>query len=131
MIRPVAEGDLEAAERWALFSPIVDGPLQGIVAVEDGEVVGYLTFLRRERHEVELHVMEVRPDKRGEGIGTRLVATAAEGAVSIVAICTCEHGPRFFTALGFRPIGDFADMGLDLDRPLCGVGDLEAQRGHR
>jgi N-acetylglutamate synthase-like GNAT family acetyltransferase len=48
--------------------------LDGYVAVQDGEVVGFVGLKRYGAHSIEINVIGVRPAHRGGGIGTALLA---------------------------------------------------------
>ncbi|RZS90109.1 L-amino acid N-acyltransferase YncA [Motilibacter rhizosphaerae] len=77
------EDDLSAA----LFAP--HPAVFAHVADDDGEVVGFALWFRSfstwlGRHGLYLEDLYVRPDRRGDGVGTRLLRTLA-------ALCV-EHG---------------------------------------
>lgn len=66
-----------------------------LVAVDDGRIVGSL-LLRGS----EIEAVAVRPGRRGQGVGTALIAAAAGRRPSLSAGFDPELRP-FYTALGF------------------------------
>jgi ribosomal protein S18 acetylase RimI-like enzyme len=67
----------------------------GLVAVADGEVVGFLTFVRRFDEAAEITWMAVQADRRREGIGHALVERLSER----LAVAGC----RFLLVLTVSP----------------------------
>jgi len=49
-----------------------------LVAMDDGQAVGFLTIVRHSPHAAELHVMAVRPELHRKGTGRTLVRVAEE-----------------------------------------------------
>ncbi len=91
---------------------------EGLVAVEDGEVVGFLTLRRHSSKSAEITWMAVLSARRGQGIGRRLVDRAAsdlarEGVELLCALTLAESEPEereadnyadtraFYRAIGF------------------------------
>jgi L-amino acid N-acyltransferase YncA len=126
-IRPLERGDREALERFigrvpesdrTFFKEDVDaaawahpGPAR-VVAVADGEVVGYVAVVPL--HGWSDHVGEVRvivdPGRRGRGIGRALARRAVLEAVELdlrkmVVEVVADQAPTIamFRALGFDP----------------------------
>lgn len=105
-IRGARESDRERVEAMLeaedLASTFV--PEEFCVAEADGDVVGCARLAPLPTGGFELASVAVRPDRRGEGIGTRLVERAlacADGAVE--ALCL---QPGFFAGLGFEPLDE-------------------------
>ncbi|NHN46090.1 GNAT family N-acetyltransferase [Halostella sp. JP-L12] len=71
-----------------------------LVAVADGNVVGALVLDRRENG-AHVEAVAVRRARRGQGIGTALVESAAERAEHLTAVF--DPGVRpFYESLGFE-----------------------------
>jgi ribosomal protein S18 acetylase RimI-like enzyme len=96
----------EVIEAWAR-----PGPARAL-AVEDGEVVGYVAVVPL--HGWSSHVGEVRvivdPDHRGRGIGRALARHAVTGAIEldlrklvVEVVADQEATVAMFRALGFDP----------------------------
>ena len=93
----------------AVLSAAVDhGDVEFLVAVDDGEVVGFASAERTWADEVELHTLYVHPDRWGEGIGSTLleaVETWARGLdvdrVACGVFADNAVGVGFFEAAGF------------------------------
>jgi ribosomal protein S18 acetylase RimI-like enzyme len=96
----------EVIEAWAR-----PGPARAL-AVEDGEVVGYVAVVPL--HGWSSHVGEVRvivdPDRRGRGIGRALARHAVTGAIEldlrkmvVEVVADQEATVAMFRALGFDP----------------------------
>ena len=130
-IRQLEPGDREALERFlrrvpegdrTFFKEDVDDPavvdawvLPGtarVLAVEDGEVLGYLALVPL--HGWSRHVGEVRvivdPDRRGRGVGRALARRAVVEAIELqltklVVEVVSDHEPTIamFRSLGFEP----------------------------
>jgi GNAT superfamily N-acetyltransferase len=80
-----------------------------LIAEGDGRIVGGALAFRRESPPasgVTLRLMGVRPDRRGAGLGTRLLTRIEEAAVDIgaAAISLGPSGPEraFYERLGHR-----------------------------
>lgn len=91
MIRPLAPSDADACDAVILTLPYhfgdEDGRAEcaravrtqdGLVALEEGEVVGFLTLARHDPRSAEITWMAVRADRRGHGIGGRLIERAVD-----------------------------------------------------
>ncbi|MFB6185191.1 MAG: N-acetyltransferase family protein [Haloarculaceae archaeon] len=89
---------------------------RALVAVEDGDVLGFVTFDVETGHyeqDVERGIVEhlfVVPDRREEGIGTRLLSAAetalADRGVDVVALDAMadnEAARRFYRRHGYEP----------------------------
>lgn len=85
-IRPIAEVDIPACvnilralpDWFGIESAIVDygqdlQTLDGLVAIENESIVGFSGHKRYGDASVEINVIGVHPDFRGQGIGTRLL----------------------------------------------------------
>nr|WP_274388379.1 GNAT family N-acetyltransferase [Salsipaludibacter albus] len=108
----VALPDLGGATRRLLAKDLAgEVPRHAVVAVDDGEVVGF-AMETRQPDEVHLLDIVVRPDHRRHGIGRRLVtALAALGAADGATAMTLEArvsnpgGPPMYRHLGFTDSG--------------------------
>jgi GNAT superfamily N-acetyltransferase len=92
---------------------------QGLVAVEGGDVVGFLTWTQQGAATVEITWMAVRSDRRRRGYGGTLIdelsrRVRAEGATSIL-VKTLSGRRRdegyaqtrsFYVAQGFDPVSE-------------------------
>jgi ribosomal protein S18 acetylase RimI-like enzyme len=93
----------------------------GLVAVEDDEIVGFLTLARHDPASAEITWMAVRADQRRQGIGRRLVERAiadlAADGVELLSVLTLAESVEeerdsdnyaetraFYRALGFIPL---------------------------
>jgi RimJ/RimL family protein N-acetyltransferase len=84
------------------------------VATEDGVPVGYVGFGEDPRHGPMVLHLYLAPERRGQGIGTRLPAeAAAELGTRLSLFCFARNAAarRFYEARGFRPVatGDGTD----------------------
>ena len=111
LIRPLASADADACDRIIVSLPYHFGHEQGrrdcadavrrdagLVAVEDGEVVGFLTYVPRFDEAAEITWMAVRNDRRRRGIGHALIADLTErllgsGARILVALTVSPSDP--------------------------------------
>jgi GNAT superfamily N-acetyltransferase len=114
---------------------------RGIVALRDGEVVGFLTWEPRYDEAIEITWMAVRRDARGQGIGRRLVETLSterrtEGARLLLVLTVSpndeEPDPRdggyeatraFYRSAGFAMVRDLpgewdGDLAVLFVRPV-------------
>jgi GNAT superfamily N-acetyltransferase len=92
----------------------------GLVCVEDGEIVGFLTYARLYPQTVEITWMAVRSDVRRRGIGAALLdeltpVLSEDGATMLVVKTLSDRedpGPAyaetrsFYLAQGFAPIAE-------------------------
>ena len=138
MIRPLAPTDAEACDAVILTLPYHFGheggraecahavrTQGGLVAVSEGEVVGFLTLQRHDPKSAEITWMAVRADRRRHGIGKRLIERAArdlarEGVELLSVLTLAESEPeeretdnyadtrRFYRALGFVPLRELS-----------------------
>lgn len=143
MIRPLAPADAEACDAIVLTLPYQFGDeggrdlcaravrtQPGLVAVEEDEVVGFLTLERHDPLSAEITWMAVRADRRGRGIGRGLVercvsdlAGAGVQFLSVLTVVESEPDWRetdnyadtraFYRALGFLPLRELALEGWD------------------
>lgn len=143
MIRPLAPGDAEACDVIVGTLPYHFGheggraecaravrTQGGLVAVEEGRVVGFLTLQRHSPTSAEISWMAVLSDRRRRGIGRRLIARAiadlAREGVELLSVLTlAESVPEeratdtyadtraFYRALGFVPVRELALEGWD------------------
>jgi ribosomal protein S18 acetylase RimI-like enzyme len=153
VIRPLAPADAETCDRIVLSLPYHFGheggraecaeavrTQPGLVAVEDGEVVGFLTLARHAPESAEVTWLAVRSDRRRRGHGRALLERAAaeltaEGAevLSLLTVAESEPDDRptdnyadtraFYRALGFVPLRELRLDGWDeraviMARPL-------------
>jgi ribosomal protein S18 acetylase RimI-like enzyme len=113
-IRPLAPEDAEACDAIVLGLPYHFGNErgrvdcaaavrqdEGLVAVREGEVVGFLTIVRRFDEAAEITWMAVRSDLRRLGIGRALLARlverlAAEGRrmLLVLTVSPSDPGPE-------------------------------------
>jgi len=91
--------------------------METIVAVEDGDIIGFLTVRRHGPSSAEIHAIAVQPDRHGRGVGRALVEAAerelrADGT-EFFQVQTLgpsranEHYERtrgFYERRGFRPL---------------------------
>ena len=111
VIRPLASADADACDRIISSLPYHFGHEQGrrdcadavrrdtgLVAVEDDEVVGFLTYVPRFDEAAEITWMAVRNDRRRRGIGHALIEELserlrAEGTRILVALTVSPSDP--------------------------------------
>ena len=111
VIRPLASADADACDRIISSLPYHFGHEQGrrdcaeafrrdtgLVAVEDDEVVGFLTYVPRFDEAAEITWMAVRNDRRRRGIGHTLIEELserlrAEGTRILVALTVSPSDP--------------------------------------
>jgi ribosomal protein S18 acetylase RimI-like enzyme len=143
VIRALSPADAEACDAIVLTLPYHFGheggraqcayavrTQPGVVAVELGEVVGFLTLLRHDPKSAEITWMAVRADRRRHGHGRALVERAVgdlarEGAALLCVLTMAESEPEdrdtdnyaetraFDRALGFVPLRELALEGWD------------------
>ena len=100
-----------------------------VVAMDDGQAVGFLTVMQHSPHAAELHVMAVRPELHRNGIGRILVAAAenrlrSEGVEYLqVKTLSASAGDKpylgilsFYTALDFRVLEEMPSL-WDAENP--------------
>lgn len=160
-IRPLTETDAEACDAIVATLPYHFGNevgrrecaaavrrQRGLVAEDDGDVVGFLTVEPRFDDCAEVTWMAVRADRRRTGVGRmlldRLAAdTLADGRhVLLVLTVSPSDGPdeipdgyqatrAFYEANGFVLVRDFAGY-WDSDTPVLMIRALdETTLGHR
>ena len=100
---------------------------QGLVGVEDGEVVGFLTILPRFDEAAEITWMAVHADKRRHGVGHALIDRLCDDLIAercrllitftVSPSDTDEEPPdgyqatrAFYRKVGFVPARDFPDL---------------------
>ncbi len=131
-VRPLSPNDIPQCEailrglpEWfgfeaALLQYVEDlARLPGLVAVENGEVLGFVALHDRSPEASELHVFAVRRDCRGQGIGRALLQEAEADLVArgVKLLQIKTLGPSagdpagryaetraFYTAAGFLPL---------------------------
>ena len=98
---------------------------EGLVAVEEGEVVGFLTLRRHDPRSAEITWMAVRAARRRHGIGRRLIERAVDDLsrdgvelLSLLTVAESEPEERdsdnyadtraFYRAVGFVPLRELA-----------------------
>lgn len=153
MIRPLTPADAEACDAVILTLPYHFGnehgraecaravrTQNGLVAVDEGEIVGFLTLARNDPRSAEITWMAVRADRRRLGIGRELVERAIEdlsreGVEFLSVLTLAESVPEeretdnyadtraFYRALGFVPLRELALESWD-DRALILVRTL-------
>ncbi len=143
MIRPLAPADADACDAVVLTLPYHFGneggraecaravrSQDGLVAVEEGEIVGFLTLERHDPRSAEVTWMAVRADRRRHGVGRGLIERAiddlaADGVELLSVLTMAESEPEeretdnyadtraFYGALGFVPLRELALEGWD------------------
>jgi ribosomal protein S18 acetylase RimI-like enzyme len=138
VIRRLAQADAEACDAVVLSLPYHFGheggraecaravrTQEGLVAVEEGEVVGFLTLRRHDPRSAEITWMAVRADRRRRGIGRSLIERAVddlsrEGVELLSLLTVAESEPEerdsdnyadtraFYRAVGFVPLRELA-----------------------
>jgi ribosomal protein S18 acetylase RimI-like enzyme len=97
----------------------------GIVCVEDGEIVGFLTYVRLYPQTAEITWMAVRSDVRRRGIGTALLdeltAVLSRDGARMLVVKTLSNredpGPEysetrsFYLTRGFDPVAELEIWG--------------------
>ena len=115
----------------SVWKQILAGDMVASVAEDDGAVVGLCTIVRKghreDRHVASLGIA-IRPDRRGQGIGTALMGHAlakCEGRFEIVTLAVIagnEPALRLYRRLGFVERGrlprTFRRGGVDHDEIL-------------
>jgi ribosomal protein S18 acetylase RimI-like enzyme len=155
LIRDLAPGDADACDAIVLSLPYHFGLEQGrvdcavavrkepgLVAEQDDTVVGFCTFARRFGGSAEITWLAVHADRRGGGIGPRLVEELAtrmhaEGRRLLIALTvSSSDGPddiengydatrAFYRSAGFVEARDLAGhWGYDGDTPVLMVRPL-------
>jgi ribosomal protein S18 acetylase RimI-like enzyme len=132
-IRETARASLSTSYSHALSADLIDGAVESwydaetvadslegedavfVVAVEDGEVVGFVEsrFVERREPVGELDWLHVHPDHRGHGIGDDLLHRAETELLELGAeriegrvLAANEPGAEFYEREGFTEIGD-------------------------
>jgi ribosomal protein S18 acetylase RimI-like enzyme len=155
-IRDLAPGDADACDAIVLSLPYHFGQEQGradcavavrsepgLAAEDDGDVVGFCTFARRFDGSAEITWLAVHADRRGGGVGTKLVEELAtrmhaEGRRLLIALTvSSSDGPddiegegydatrAFYRSAGFVEARDFAGYwGEGGDTPVLMVRPL-------
>jgi ribosomal protein S18 acetylase RimI-like enzyme len=138
VIRPLTPADAEACDAVVLTLPYHFGndagraecaravrAQDGLVALEEAEVVGFLTLERHDPRSAEITWMAVRADRRRQGVGRRLIEQAIDDlsvdGVELLSVLTmAESEPEeresdnyadtraFYRALGFVPLRELA-----------------------
>ncbi|MGH3012422.1 MAG: GNAT family N-acetyltransferase [Gaiellaceae bacterium] len=138
MIRPLALDDAEACDAVVLTLPYHFGDesgraecaravrtQNGLVALEEGGVIGFLTLERHDPRSAEITWMAVRADRRRHGIGRRLIERALDDLshdgvelLSVLTVADSEPDDRetdnyadtraFYRSLGFVALRELA-----------------------
>lgn len=93
-----------------------DETLERYVAVEDGEVVGFVLLSMRGSFTGYIKSIAARADRRGQGLGARLMGFAEERILRDtpnVFICVSSFNPRaraFYERLGYEVVGPLRDF---------------------
>ena len=147
MIRPL-EPELDAVSCDAIVAglPLWFGDLDGIAecsaavrthdglaAIEDGEVIGFLTYEHRPAATCEITWMAVCADRHRRGIGSKLIsalsrAVPGAGMIWVKTLSDRDGDPgseyaatrRFYRARGFRPMAELDIWGPDNPCQLLG-----------
>lgn len=79
-----------------------------VVAVDDGEVVGFATMLSDGEIQAYLSLLVVTATRRRHGIGRRLVETASRRAGGLrVDVVAAEGSEDFYAAMSHRRLAGF------------------------
>jgi GNAT superfamily N-acetyltransferase len=143
VIRPLEPADAEACDAIVLTLPYHFGDetgraecaravrtQEGLVAVEDGEVVAFLTLVRNDPLSAEITWMAVQADHRRHGVGRRLIEHAAgdlarEGIEFLCVLTVADSEPEwrdtdtyvdtraFYRTVGFVGLRELALEGWD------------------
>jgi putative acetyltransferase len=97
-----------------------------LVAEEDGEIVGHIVFSRLWADRFELYgalaPLAVRPDRQGQGLGSRLVRTGLENAREFGCFGVLVLGdPAYYSRFGFS-----AAAAQDVEAPYRGLPAFQA-----
>ncbi len=97
--------------------------LPTLLALVDGEVVGFLTIKQHNEYAAEIHVMGIRPDRQRKGVGRALVRRVEqilrERGVEYLQVKTLSPSHpdegyartrKFYYAMGFRPLEEFRGL---------------------
>jgi GNAT superfamily N-acetyltransferase len=136
-VRPLASADAEACDAIVAGLPyhfgIEEGrrasaaavrQTAGLVAVEDGDVVGFLTYEERFEEASEITWMAVRADRRRRGIGQALIdrlaeRLSAEGRRVLLALTVSPSDPGAEPDDGYQSTRAFSrSTGFVLGRDL-------------
>jgi len=101
-------------ETAAWIAAVLIGRHRVRLAEADGELAGYVGFGEDPRHEPMVLHLYIAPERRGRGIGSHLLAEAADRLGPRVHLhCFARNAAarRFYEARGFRPVaaGDGTD----------------------
>jgi ribosomal protein S18 acetylase RimI-like enzyme len=137
LIRPLGPRDADTCDRIIASLPYHFGHEQGrrdcaaavrredgLVAVEDDEVVGFLTYVPRFEEAAEITWMAVRNDRRRHGVGHALIEglaerLAAEGTRILVALTVSPSDPGTEPDDGYQSTRAFyRSVGFVLARDL-------------
>jgi GNAT superfamily N-acetyltransferase len=143
VIKPLVPADADACDAIVLTLPYHFGDeggraecaravrtQDGLVAVEEGQVVGFLTLARHDPLSPEITWMVVRADRRRHGDGRKLIEHAAgdlarEGVEFLCVLTVADSEPEwretdtyvdtraFYRALGFVALRELALEGWD------------------
>lgn len=95
----------------------------------DGKVVGMVRLIEVAPQTVVMDDVLVKEDRRGEGIGRRVIEAAMMGMGGTLFLCTHDEHIPFYEKFGFKeipaetllePVADYFDA----------VGDLTPPEGH-
>jgi ribosomal protein S18 acetylase RimI-like enzyme len=97
--------------------------LPTMLALVDGQVVGFLTIKYHTQHAAEIHVMGVHPSKHRQGIGRALVDKTEQilrqQGIEYLQVKTLSPSRpnkdyartrTFYEAMGFRPLEEFKEL---------------------
>ncbi len=90
---PACEAVLRALPEWFGIEEALRGYVEALdrpparVAERDGSIVGFVQWTRAREEDAEIHVLAVRPECRGSGVGHALLV-AAEAALSAEGVRT-------------------------------------------
>lgn len=117
-IRPIAHGELEAARRLLIdagwhrrgvdtpqeFETLVERSSLGLVAVDGGEVIGFLRALTDGVCNGYISMLVVAAGRRGQGVGTALLRAAigSDDEVTWVLRAARDGVHAFYEKNGFR-----------------------------
>jgi [ribosomal protein S18]-alanine N-acetyltransferase len=100
----------------AAFDLLRDPARESYVAIEGGEVAGFVILLMTGALVGYIQTVCVAPEHRGRGLGSRLVAFAEERIFRDspnVFLCVSSFNPRardLYLRLGYQEVGELADF---------------------
>lgn len=95
----------------------------------EGTIVGHVRLIEVAPQMLVVEEVLVREDKRGQGIGTRLIEAAMNNkGGKLFLCCHAEHIP-FYERFGFTAV-DFESLPDEIRKHHIDEGDLPTEPGH-